>query len=145
MDSKLECTNYRRISLPSSLDRIIGKLMYKRLMGFLNDQKILYKNQFGYPKYFSTGHAVINLIENIEHFCFWSLCWLAKAFDTVDHNILFHKLSHYGIRDIDNCWFSSYLSNRQQFKTINGFDSETQTFQCAMPQGSLFLGPILFV
>ena len=70
MDSKLECTNYRRISLPSSLDRIIGKLMNKRLMGFLNDQKILYKNQFGFPKYFSTGHAVINLIENIEHFCF---------------------------------------------------------------------------
>ena len=145
MDSKLECTNYRRISLPSSLDRIIGKLMNKRLMGFLNDQKILYKNQFGFPKYFSTGHAVINLIENIEHFCFWSLGWLAKTFDTVDHNILLHKLSHYGIRVIDNCWFSSYLSNRQQFKTINGFDSEKQSFQCAMPQGSLFLGPILFV
>ena len=49
---------------------------------------------------------------------------LQKAFDTVDHNILFHKLSRYGIRDIANCWFSSCLSNRKQLVTINGFDSE---------------------
>ena len=49
---------------------------------------------------------------------------LQKAFDIVDHNILLHKLLHYGIRDIANCWFSSYLSNRKQLVTINGFDSE---------------------
>ena len=53
---------------------------------------------------------------------------LQKAFDTVDHNILLHRLSHYGIRDIANCWFSLYLSNRKQFETINGFDSEIQSF-----------------
>ena len=69
---------------------------------------------------------------------------LQKAFDTVDHNILLHKLSHYGIRDIPNCWFSFYLSNRKQFVTINGFDSETQSLQCGVPQGSV-LGPLLFL
>ena len=42
--------------------------MHKRLMGFLNDQKkVLYKKQFGFQKKkFSTKHAVISLIENIE-------------------------------------------------------------------------------
>ena len=35
-------------------------------MGFLNDQKVLYKKQFGFQKNFSTAHAVIILIENIE-------------------------------------------------------------------------------
>ena len=69
---------------------------------------------------------------------------LQKAFDTVDHSILFHKLSYYGIRDIANCWFSSYLSNRKQFVTINGFDSETQSFQCGVPEGSV-LGAVLFL
>ena len=53
---------------------------------------------------------------------------LQKALDTVGHNILLHKLLHYGIRDIDNSWFSSYLFNRKRLVTIHRFDSETQTF-----------------
>ena len=40
--------------------------MHKKLMGFLNDQKVLYKKQFGFQKKFSTAHAVISLIKNIE-------------------------------------------------------------------------------
>ena len=35
-------------------------------MGFLNDQKVLYKKQFGFQKNISIAHAVISLIENIE-------------------------------------------------------------------------------
>ena len=35
-------------------------------MGFLNDQKVLYKKQFGFQKNVSTAYAVISLIENIE-------------------------------------------------------------------------------
>ena len=107
------------------------------------------QKQIGFQKKISTAHEAISLIENIEKaidnkmfICgvfvdFW------KAFDTVDHNILLHKLSRYGIRDIANCWFSSYLSNRKQFVTINGFDSEIQSFQYGVPQGSV-LGPLLF-
>ena len=119
-------------------------------MGFLNDQKVLYKKQFGFQKKISTAHAVISLIENIEKaienimFVCRVFADLQKVFDTVDHNILLHKLSHYGIRDIANCWFSSYLSKGKQFLTINEFDSETQSFQCGVPQGSV-LGPLLFL
>ena len=40
---------------------------------------------------------------------------LQKAFRTTNHNILFHKLSHYGIRDLANSWFSSELPNKKQF------------------------------
>ena len=91
-----------------------------------------------------------SLIENIEKatdnkmFVCGVFVDFQKAFDTVDHKILLHELSHYGIRDIANCWFSSCLSNRKQFVTINGFDSEMQSFQYGMPQGSV-LGPLLFL
>ena len=40
--------------------------MHKRLMGFSNDQKVLFKKQFGFQKKISTAHAVISLTENTE-------------------------------------------------------------------------------
>ena len=48
---------------------------------------------------------------------------LQKAFDTVDHQILLAKLNHYGIRGVSNDWFKSYLSNRNQYVSINGYQS----------------------
>ena len=121
-------------------------------MGFLNDQQVLYKNQFGFQKNFPTAHAVISKIKikNIENaidqkiFVCGVFVDLQKTFDTVDHNILLHKLSHYGIRDIANCWFSSYLSNRKKFITINGFDPKRQGLQYGVPQ-EFVLGPLLFL
>ena len=44
----------------------------------------------------------------------------SKAFDTVDHAILVEKLDFYGIRGIAKDWVTSYLTNRQQFVTVNG-------------------------
>ena len=44
-----------------------------------------------------------------------------KAFDTVDHNILIQKLNYYVVRGKANNWFSSYLENRTQFVSINGW------------------------
>ena len=96
--SKLECSDYRPISLLSNLDKIIEKLMHKRLMEFLNEQKVLYCKQYGFRKSFSTAHAIINLIDNIESaidnikFVYGVFIDLQKALDTVDHNILLEKI-----------------------------------------------------
>ena len=62
----------------------------------------------------------------------------------VDHEILLHKLYHYGIRGTALQWFRSYLANRQQFVTVNGVDSTTTEMKYGVPQGSI-LGPLLFV
>ena len=76
-------------------------------MGFLKDQKILYKKQFGFQKNVSTAHEVVSLIENIEKvidnkiFVCGFFVDLQKVFDIVDHNILLHKLSNYGIKEND--------------------------------------------
>ena len=40
---------------------------------------------------------------------------LKKAFDTVDHTTLLLKLRKYGITSTSYNWFTSYLTNREQF------------------------------
>ena len=69
---------------------------------------------------------------------------LSKAFDTINHSILLQKLRHYGIRGVTLDWFASYLSNRKQFVSINNENSDYNTINCGVPQGSI-LGPVLFL
>ena len=53
-------------------------------------------------------------------------------------------MDYYGIRRISNNWFSSYLQNRTQFASINGFDSDVNAICCGLPQDSI-LGPLIFL
>ena len=69
---------------------------------------------------------------------------MQKAFDTVDQKILLHKLEYYGIRGACNDWFKSYLSDRKQFVSINGYNSDLMLVNCGVPHGSV-LGPLFFL
>ena len=149
-NSKLEVSNYRPISLLSNIDKIFEKLMDSRLIEFLEGKQSLYYRQFGFRKDFSTNHSILTLLESIQkalddgQFACGIFIDLEKAFDTVSHDILLEKLNHYGIRGIANDWFRSYLSDRTQFISINGFNSDYKTVKYGVPQGSV-LGPLLFL
>ncbi len=125
--------------------------MYKRLIKFLNMHNILYKFQFGFREIYSTSFALVEIVDNIQSelekgnlVARIYLDLSNKAFDTVDHEILLYKLSHYGIRGQALDWFSSYLSNRKQNTYINMVNSTLNTIRFGVPQGSV-LGPLLFL
>ena len=69
---------------------------------------------------------------------------LKKAFDIIDHNLLFQKLQFYGVRGAANDWIRSYLTNRKQFVQVDGHSSDYMDVVCGVPQGSV-LGPKLFI
>ena len=148
--NNLLAENFRPISLLSNINKNFEKIMHKRLYGFFEDQGLIYKYQYGFRKNHSTTHALIDLTEDIRQtidrnqFACGVFIDLQKAFDTVDHKILLKKLEHYGIRGIANKWFSSYLTNRKQFVSISGHDSNIVNIDFGVPQGSV-LGPLLFL
>ena len=70
---------------------------------------------------------------------------LSKAFDLVRHDILLDKLKRIGLDNISIDWFTSYLSNRQMYTSINGvLPTKANNLTRSVAQGSI-LGPLLFL
>ena len=122
--------------------------MYNRIYKFFSDNNLIHSLKFGFRQKYSTVHALISLTENIRknldegNIGCGIFVNLQKAFDTVEHDILLSKLEHYGIRGLANEWFKSYLSNRNQYVSINDYDSNLADVKFGVPQGSV-LGPLL--
>ena len=149
-NEKFNPENYRPISLLSTMNKIMERLMHRRLISFLEKFKILYAYQFGFRKKHSTSLALIDIIDNIledlesGNYVAGLFIDFSKAFDTVNHEILADKLHHYGIRGHALDWFRSYLCDRNQFTVVNGKSSNLKSIKCGVPQGSV-LGPLLFL
>ena len=142
--------NYRPISLLSCFSKICEKIVSNRLVTFLDINNLLSCNQFGFRKYHSTLHPMVqftnfisNALNNKDH-AIAIFCDLRKAFDTVDHTILLKKLKKLGIEGSALLWFKDYLQNRHQFVLLNGKTSSLRNIKIGVPQGSI-LGPILFL
>ena len=107
-------------------------------------------NQFGFRKSHSTELAVIDiqntLLQNLDNNKMTCTIFLdlAKAFDSVNHNILLKKLERYGIRGMPLKLMQSYLSNRQHLTKLDGIKSSLKLLEIGVPQGSV-LGPLLFL
>jgi hypothetical protein len=147
---KHDIGNYRPISLLSVFSKIFEKLVYKRLICFIDKHGLLSESKYGFRAQRSTELAITSMLEKIinaidnKQFSIGVFLDLSKAFYTVNHDILFSKLENIGVRGLALEWFKSYLTHRKQFVSYNSRQSPNQYISCGVPQGSV-LGPLLFI
>ena len=142
--------NYRPVSTIPLFGKILEKLIYSRLCSFFSSNNTIYENQYGFRQYHSTSHAInfsvkqiLDEIENKKH-VIGIFIDLSKAFDTISHEKLIHKLNFYGIRGISLELIKSYLSGRVQRTKFQSETSDECNVEYGVPQGSV-LGPLLFL
>ena len=139
--------NYRPISVLPALSKIFEKIAFIQLYDYFNMNKLLYRGQYGFRKGHSTELASIdNIIHKLDQdkLAISIYLDLSKGFDTLDHDILLHKLSFYGVHGTALNWFQSYISDRIQYVQIEDRVSSPLPISIGVPHGSI-LGPLLFI
>ena len=146
---KANVENYRPISLTCLVMKVFERIIKEKLLHLTAD--LIDSRQHGFLEHKSCTTNMVgfcdslaislndNILNHVVYFDF------AKAFDSVNHDILLQKLKvHYKIDGTLLKFLSNYLNNRYQKVVLGSESSSTLKVHSGVPQGSI-LGPILFV
>ena len=148
--NKNDPASYRPIMLLCTMSKLFSRILSERLYSWLEEHNILSPAQAGFRKHFSTidngfviNTAVTKALRAPRGKLYAAFIDLKAAFDNLDRNILFSKLSQIGIRGkFLNILCEIYSNVRARVKCKEGLTPE---FKCTtgVRQGDN-LSPLLF-
>ena len=141
--------NWRPITQTPLFAKKIEKIVYNRMIKYFTENNIFSSYQYGFRKGKSTQQAIFDLpkyiYSNLNHKkLISSVCLnVAKAFDSINHDLLLYKLSKIGFSNASLAWFKSYLTRTQRVNFENNISPELPIIT-GIGQGTI-LGPLLFI
>lgn len=142
--------SYRPISLISTTGKLLERILAGRLRNFCEENNLLPNTQYGFRQQLSTTDALFRLKTEVTGALNRAECVLAifldieRAFDTVWHAGLLHKLINLNIPLPFVSLIRSYLTNRISRTYIQGKLSRPFIPSAGVPQGSV-IAPLLYI
>ena len=142
--------DWRPISQICITGKLLKKIIHYQLYSYLEENKLLSENQYGFRKDRSTGLAIFDVLRDL--FDNWnenkySCCIFvdfSRAFDSIDHNILAEKLKLYGLDVTSQRFMMEYMTCRKQTTIVNSCVSPEAQVTYGTAQGSI-LGPLIII
>ena len=136
-----------QIPLPGKL---LEKMVHEQVYSYFNDNNILYKQQYDFRPGNSMSHAIFDVLKSLYDSCNNKLVTgcifvdFARAFETIDHEILISKLEAYGLKRIPLNFLKKYITHRTQYTVVNNHVSEQCEVTYRTAQGSV-LEPLIYI
>ena len=147
--SKSNPNSFRPISLLSIQSKIVEKHVQSQLDNYMMHTRQWNRNNHAYKSKHSTTTTLMEMTDDIFRACDEHEIAVAigvdqtAAFDSVDYQTMYKKMTRYNFDKSTIQWMKSYLEDRTQYVTVGAHDSMMMAVESGVPQGSV-LGPCLY-
>ena len=148
--SRSDASNYRPVSLTSSLSRLFEAVILDKMMEHVQQYDLITPHQFGFlPHKSSCSQLLMCTHKWLRSYCESDVMNVlytdfSKAFDSVNHRFLIKVLNQFGFNTQVINWLKNFLSGRMQQVCIGSSVSDPLDVLSGVPQGSV-IGPFLFI